>query len=255
MSRLLLQVVCLLTLSVVFSLPQQATAQGFSFGRDQLAVQSVTAGVYLVDFQFNGNAEPTFLFNFNEPAYGLVFTRHNLMATFAFGTQQANENQESLQLLDASLAAWGQLRLLSLGSDDRTRLFLPIMFYSHYRRVAPRGNDDALVDAFRVTVLGLGTGLGLVHPVSNRALFEARATPVFGLATTSVADALGTSYLIDVDAQVHLVELFGKMGLSLGYNFRSQVWNVNASDLFPDVTDELFDYRGHHHLFRLGLNW
>jgi hypothetical protein len=33
------------------------------------------------------------------------------------------------------------------------------------------------------------------------------------------------------------------------------VWNVNVSDIFPDATEDLFDYKGQQHLFRVGLNW
>ena len=91
--------------------------------------------------------------------------------------------------------------------------------------------------------------------LTDAAFFEARANPSIGIATSSLTDAFGLAYLIDADAQLHWANLFGRLGLSLGYTFRYQVWNVNASDLFPDATDDLFDYKGLLHLFRVGLNF
>ncbi len=104
-------------------------------------------------------------------------------------------------------------------------------------------------------MLGLGAGLALESVLGKTVLFEARAYPILGFATSSFTNAIGSAYLIDADAQLHLVQLFGAVGLSLGYSFRYQVWNVNASNFLPDIADALFDYKGRHHLFRVGLNW
>ena len=106
-----------------------------------------------------------------------------------------------------------------------------------------------------MTVLGLGAGLALESVLGKTVLFEARAYPILGFATSSFTNAIGSAYLIDADAQLHLAQLFGAVGLSLGYSFRYQVWNVNASNFFPDAADALFDYKGRHHLFRMGVNW
>lgn len=232
-----------------------ATAQMFSFRGDRTrAAQAVSVGFYLIDFAFDGDEEPLFSFDFNDSAYGLVYSRPNLVVTFALGDQQADGDQESLRLLDLSLTTWGEMLLAGQG-DGQTRLFVPIVLFSNYRRVAPRGRNAEGLEAFNVTVLGLGVGLGLSRAFGEAALFEARAHPVFGLASSSFVDALGTARLLDADALLHLRRLFGRIGLSLGYGFRLQAWNVNASDLFPDVTDDLFDYKGSQHLFRVGLHW
>ena len=215
--------------------------------------QALGVGVFLIDFEFDGEGEPIFSFDYAAPAYGVIYTRQNLVATAAYGVQDADGDAPGVSLLDVSLSTWGALYPASL-QGERTRVSVPIILLSNYRRVAPRDSDD-FTDAFSVTVLGLGVGLGLEQRLAPRLRLDARANPVLGLATSALTDALGSAQLLEADLQFHLADAFGRLGLMLGYNGRLQIWNVNASDLFPDVTDDLFDYRGHQHLFRLGLSF
>jgi len=254
MARLPLVAAALLTLVALCSMNRPAAGQQFSFRSGPQAVQSLSVGYYVIDFEFDGEETPPFSFNFDQPAYGLVYSRPHFLVTFALGDQEAGGNREALRLLDLSLTTWAELLLSSLGSGS-THVYVPVALYSNYRRVSPRGDQDSVLEAFNVTVLGLGAGLGLERAFGERTFFTARANPVIGLATSSLTDAFGSAYVIDADVQLHLAELFGRLGLSFGYTFRRQVWNVNVSDIFPDATEDLFDYQGQQHLFRMGLNW
>ena len=235
--------------------PGRASARQVSFRSGAQAVQSLSVGYTLIDFEFDGDEAPLFLFDFNQPAYGLVYTRPHFLVTFALGDQSADdEGRENLRLLDLSLTTWGELGLGGM-STGRSRAYIPIVLFSNYRRISPQDAGSTLLDAFNVTVFGLGLGLGLESVLGEKMVFEARANPGIGFATSSLTDAFGSTYLIDADAQLHLAQLFGAVGLSLGYSFRCQVWNVNTSNLFPDAADEFFDYKGRQHLFRVGVNW
>ncbi len=255
MPRSAFVVVMLCTATVLLAPGSIASAQQFPFRSSVQAVQTFSAGYFLIDFEFDGDERPLFVFDFVEPAYGLVYSRPHFLVTFALGDQSADgEGHEALRLLDVSFTTWGELRLAGM-SAGRSRAYIPIALFSNHRRVSPQGSASTLLDAFNVTVLGLGAGLGLESVLGKTVFFEARANPILGFATSSLTDAFGSAYLIDADAQLHLAQLFGAVGLSLGYSFRLQVWNVNTSDLFPDATDELFDYKGRYHLFRVGMNW
>lgn len=236
----------------LFLLTPEAAAQGF-FDSSRRAVQSVSVGVFLIEFEFDGEEEPLFSFDYAAPAYSLVYTRPNFVLTAGYGQQAASDDQEALRLVDLTISTWGAL--YSVPFRDGTRGFLPLVLFSNYRHVAPRGAGDSFADAFNVTVLGLGAGVGLTQFVGENGLFEVRVHPIFGLASSSFTDAIGSARLLDADAQLHLGRIFRRAGLTLGYTFRMQVWNVNASNLFPDLTDDLFDYRGQQHLVRLGINW
>ena len=250
MSRSSLTVFLLLTLLGV----PVVQAQRLSFDARE-AVQSLSVGVYQVDFEFDGEADPSFAFDFTGPAFGAVYSRPHVLVTFGGGEQDAGDGEEALRLLDVSFTTWGELYPQTLGTDDATRLFFPLVLFSNYRRVAPRGQGSSLVDAFNVTVLGLGIGLGGHHLFGEHRLVEVRVHPVLGLASSSFTSALGTARLLDGDVQLHLGRLFGEAGLTLGYNVRAQVWDVNASDIFPELSEDLFDYRGMQHLVRVGVNW
>ncbi len=247
--------VVILGVAALLLWPSRASARQISFRSGAQAVQSLSVGYTLIDFDFDGDEAPLFLFDFDQPAYGFVYTRPHFMVTFAVGDQGADdEGRENLRLLDLSLTTWGELGLGGR-STGRSRAYIPVVLFSNYRRVSPQGGESTLLEAFNVTVLGIGLGLGRESVLGETVFFEARANPVLGFASSSLTDAFGSAYLIDIDAQLHLAQLFGAVGLSLGYSFRLQVWNLNTSNLFPEATDEFFDYKGRQHLFRVGMNW
>lgn len=244
---------------VLLLISQAATAQQFSYGGDERrAIQSLSFGYTALDFQYNGGGTPHVSFAFSEPAYGAVYTRPNLFASVAFGEQAAIDTSfggRPLRLVDVRLTTWGEFFLTRPGAPGRPRLFLPIALHTDYRRVSRKGDENSLTEAFNITVLGAGTGLGFESALGKRAVFEARATPMIGLALRNFGDSAGSSWLVDTDAQLHLGPLAGRLGLSLGYAFRYQAWNIAASSLLGEVTQDLFDYTDLHHVFRVGINW
>ncbi|MDX1548756.1 MAG: hypothetical protein R3247_17290, partial [Rhodothermales bacterium] len=186
----------------------------------------------------------------------LAYSRPNVFIAAAYGRQDGSADAEDLRLIDLSLDTWGRLlnRPLGGGTAGQTHFFVPVLLFSNYRSVAPTSDDEVITEGFNVTTLGLGAGVGLAH-TGRRVQAEARAHPGLGLATSSLTDALGHARLAGADVQLHLARLFGRAGLTLGYAVRVQVWNVNASNLFPELTDDLFDYRGTQHLLRAGINF
>ncbi len=52
--------------------PGRASARQVSFRSGAQAVQSLSAGYSLIDFEFDGDERPLFVFDFDQPAYGLV---------------------------------------------------------------------------------------------------------------------------------------------------------------------------------------
>lgn len=243
-----------------------AAAQMFSYNPDRpRAVQSASFTYSLVDFRYDGEGSPTPSFAFEGPLYGVAYTRPNFHVTLGYGIDERSETPAvcdtppcapttvDLRMLDASITTWGEIRIA--GTPGRTRLFVPIALHTGYRRVAPEGLEDSLVDAFNITVLGIGTGLGGVAELGGGFLLEARATPIIGLALRAFGESAGSSHLFDGHVQLHAPSLIGRFGLSAGYGFRGQAWNVSASTLFPDTHDDLFDYSGSMHAASIGVSW
>lgn len=231
----------------------EAHAQMFSYGGDRpRSVQSLSFAYKIVDFNFDGEASAQQTFEFAGPAFGVYYTRPNVTASITYGPD-AEDSDRDLRLLDAAIMTWGELVLT--GSPASTRLFIPIAIHTNYRRVAPRGSENSIIDSFNLTVLGLGVGLGYSADVRESIRVEARAIPVIGLALRAFGDSAGSSYLFDTDLRIHFMELLGRIGLTAGYGFRTQVWNVDGSDLLLGAQDDLLDYSGGQHVFTVGLNW
>lgn len=231
-------------------------AQMFSYSSEaSTPLRSVGVNYQLVDFQYDGEKQPSRSFDYKAPAYGVFLAQPNLTASLTFGQQSVDPLQElrPLRLIDASLFLWGGLSLLS---SRTVRIFVPIIFHSGYRSVDehPR-NSGPSVDAFNLTTLGLGTGLGFQGRLNDGVQLQGRVTPLAGLALRSLEGTTGNTHLMEGNLQVHLTRLIRQYGLTFGYNFRYQRWNIEASDLFPNISDNLFDYKSLQHVLRIGVNW
>ena len=233
-----------------FLAASDAAGQMFSYGINRPhAVQSVSFSYTLVDFSYAGSGTPEPSFEFEAPVYGVVYTRPNVMVSVGYG---ADDTARDLRLLDASIFTWGEFRL---AESSRGRLYLPIVLHTNYRRVAPRGEEDSLVDAFNITAIGLGSGLGYHHRVGDALQLHLRAFPVIALALRAFGDSAGSSRLIDGGIQLHAPGLIGKFGLTAGYGFRAQAWNIGESSLVPQSSNDLFDYTGSQQVLLVGINW
>lgn len=251
--RLLVSI--LLVVAAAGTFASAASAQMFSYSEGAgRAVRSVTVGLQTVDFQYAGSEQPAESFTFRSPAYAITLTQPNLLVSIAFADQAAEptEDLRHLKLLDANLFFWGSF--LSFDGSDHA-VYVPLLAHTGYRRVDEQRGGAPAIDAFSINTLGLGTGLAYRGRWSQAMQVSARATPVVGLSLRNFEGSVGSTRLFDADVQVHFGGVFGRFGLSAGYNFRVQNWNVDASDLFTDLTDELFDYRNRQHLVRVGLNW
>lgn len=229
-----------------------AQAQMFSYAADRpQAVQSLSFGYHAIDFRHDGGSDVAVRFDYDAPAYGVLYTRPNLRASLAYG-RQSRQQENDLKLLQAAIMTWGDLWL---GGGAGTGFSVPIAIITNYRRVAPEGSEDSLVDAFNVTVLGLGAGLSYTAGLGETFRVVGRAVPGAGLALRAFGDSAGGSYLIDSVLEVHSLRLVDRFGISASYGFRAQVWNVGASELLGEDLDDVFDYSGTEHAVTLGINW
>lgn len=228
-----------------------AQAQMFSYAVDRpQAVQSLSFIYQIIDFRYAGGGDPPIRFDFEAPAYGVLYTRPNLRAAVSYG-RDSRANEPHVTLLQAAITTWGDLWLGARASG----LSVPIGIMSNYRRVVPEGSEDSLVDAFNVTVLGLGAGLSYAADLGDRLRLAVRAMPGIGLAVRAFGDSAGSSYLLDGAVDLHSIQIAGRFGISASYGYRVQVWNLAASDLLLEQTGDLLDYGGSEHTVGIGVNW
>ena len=247
-----------LLLILAFSIltPNSLKAQPFYFGNENpRETTAVSASFSLIDFSFNGNQTPTDLLEFSEPAYGLTFSRSNLFASFMWGVQNNfDSTQADLGLVDFSLFIWTDVFFSQEAQTADNRFFVPISLFSNYRRVSPRPGSGAF-DEFNIATLGLGLGVGYFGKLSESFILELRSIPALGYSAQSFGDSSGISRLIDTDLQIHIDSVFNSIGLSFGYTFRIQDWDIRGGSLFGSVSNDLYDYKSVSHSFSIGANF
>ena len=245
----------LLLLCAAF-IPCAVLSQPFYFGNENpRKTTAITASFSLVDFEFNGETAPPTLLDFSEPAYGLTFSRSNFFASVMWGTQNASDStQTDLSFVDFSLFAWSEIFFSPEARSAEKRFFVPIVLFSNFRRVGPRSNSGSL-DEFNIATLGLGLGVGYYGKLSDTFTLELRSTPGLGYAAQSFGESSGISKMIDTDFQVHFDSVFNSIGLSFGYSFRIQDWDIRATSIFGSVSRDLYDYKSVSHSLSLGVNF
>lgn len=237
-------------LSVAF-VAQAARAQQPLPGSHVQTLQSVSAGVFLMDFRYAGDVDAPVRFDYTWPAYGLLYMRPNLLATAALGVLARDQQEGDLGMFDVSLTTWRALLAAGVAGGT-TRLHMPIVLAASHRRVLLMQARD---EEFNATTLGIGIGGAVERAAGNRVFLVARVHPVIEFATTTLTDGYGLSYQIDGLAECHITDLLGEYGLSIGYLARYKVWNINASAIFQDTVDEIYDYTGFQQVLILGINF
>lgn len=237
-------------------LPCTASAQMFSYEPSgSRSLTSLSFGFTPVSFSYTGTGAPEPRLDFDAPAYSIRFGQRNFDFSIAYGrqTDPVVPGQPDLKLFDVSVFGGFALPILRRSS---VQLFIPIALHSGYRVVGQDLRDGLTNELFNFTVFGLGTGLGVGGSLlEERVQFDLRATPAIGLALRSFEGLAGDATLFRAGAEVDIRELFGNLGLTLGYQYRGQTWNIDASELSPTLTDDVFDYKSIGHTFMVGVNW
>lgn len=235
------------------SVVPEAHAQLFSYGRVAQQRVGVLSIVWqTVDFQPDTNVSTEGAPAFTGPTYGIMYARGNVTATVTYGPESATDDR-SARLLDVAIATWSNL--FTIGASEASRLYLPLTLQSNYRRVAPAGQANSPFSSFQVTVIGLGVGLGGSTERGKNVRFEVRAAPALGIALRSFGGSAGMAWLVDAGVRMDIREVFGRLGLSVGYGYRTQSWRVGEANLILEPSQTRLDYLGSHHMVALGLNW
>jgi len=226
------------------------TAQAqISYGGGPDSFQSVAPAWVSVDFTFDGGELPESSFEFVDPAWGVVYTRRGFAFSAARGVQKSSVDDD-LTLLDVLLIGYGAFT--PYRSESRSlEVLVPVGLSSGYRKVS-RDSEDAVIQAFEFTTLSIGAGLGLGHSTERTNLLI-RAIPFYGLATRSIGNDTGSTATLDTDVELGIGPITDGLGITLGYGYRWQMWNLKASALFEGISDDAFDYSGSMHTVRIGV--
>ncbi len=228
----------------------------FSYGGTvRRSVQTLSFVTYFIDFKYNGLAEPDVRLDFTEAAYGLAYNRPSFSAAIVWGSASREPGTigTDLNIVDGNVAFWGNIIRSRPGTS--IHFGIPIVIYSGYRSVIP-ALSTTTNNGFNYTNLGVGTGATFHAELSSHFWMDVRAWPVISMTFRSFEGFAGSSFLVDTDIQLHVVDLLNTSGLSVGYGFRYQSWNNNESGLPGGILRaDQFDYKSTQHMVRAGINW
>lgn len=248
----------LISLFCTLIIAPSAFGQMFSYGPDRpRAVQSVSFVYANVDFNYNGDADQTNRYDYDQPAYGIRFARSGFDFTVLYGVQDARTldsgvQQTKLNYVSADLLISGRFGLYQ---KDENLLFVPIGLYSGYKVVGESFRGTSSGNEFNFTAIALGAGLGFTGELSSRLEISGQALPSLGFASRSVQGLAGNVRSLHVSIDAHLKNIFGRFGLSLGYGLVGQDWRINSDNFLEVVDDDIFDYTSLANTFRLGINF
>lgn len=210
----------------------EAAAQQDTFGRHTASLR-----IGWIDHVYTGSALDHDPFDFRGMGIGLSYA----------GPQIRGAGIVARNFLDLSAMTW---MLPDFARIDRggTMVAVPVGLMTAWRRVSAR-NATA---PYSVNAILIGTGGMLVHSLARRARIELRAMPLAGVTGSQIADAVGISWAADAELRLLVADVFSSFGLTVGYTFRYQFWNVNGSRVISDAVDELYDYAGTIHTFSVG---
>jgi hypothetical protein len=252
----LIQFVHVIALGLLFGLPSVVQAQMFSYGGTvRRSVQTLSFVTHFIDFEYNGRGDPVQTLDFSEPAYGVMYNRPSFAGAIVWGSSSREPGAEggNLNIVDATATFWGNVIRSNPGGSSQ--FGIPIVIHSGYRSVNPVLSSSPN-DQFAYSSLGMGAGATFHSELASRFWFDIRVWPIMSMSFRSFEGFAGSTFLVDSDAQFHVIDLFGSMGLSVGYGYRYQVWNNKESGLPGGIIRaDQFDYKSSQHMVRAGISW
>lgn len=229
---------------------------------------SLTAGYSRNDFRYL-NLENSVLYDYRSSFPVITLSSESFLLSAGYGTQEADPSRglPSLTMIEATASLGSNVQFFRKLFGFPLGLFVPIRSTFDYRQLST-GEDDLLElsDLNLVsTAIGVGIG-GRFRPIGT----ARNNVTILAIIVSSVgilADAAHieknsrVSRTIDFNFDVKFEGLLDdKIGLTLGFTFRSHRWTNHSPESFGDFADAIkrptdIPKRRGQSLFRAGINW
>ncbi len=196
-----------------------------------------------IDHSYVGSGSRVGNYDYQGVGFGLSYIGRQMRASLLYG-----RSSEPRTFVDVSAIGWFAL---SFARKERknTRLSAPMGLLVAWKRMTAEKN----VAPLGATAILFGAGGEMMHSLNPRARVRLRAIPLVGITGSEIADSMGFSWAVDAEAKVFIAEVFSQYGLTIGYAFRYQLWNINGSRAFSEGVDEAYDYANQMHIFSAGV--
>ncbi|GEM_PF-4441278 len=205
---------------------------------------SLGGGYYALHFQPDEGS--TSELSYTAAAYGIYYARSDLEASLVYGPSTRRSGYH--RLLDAAFLVHYPL---VLWHTDRVQWSIPLGLEVRYRAVNKQAEQAE--PAFQAMSFLIAAGPALRARVGNLQV-EGKATYALGISSRPFSNQTGRASRAGVHVRLHLRDLFSSYGLTLGYGYSIQEWNI-ASSVFSRERATRWHYRDAMQIVTLGVNW
>ncbi len=219
----------------------------FSWAAPLRVPVSLSGNFYLLHFHplegSTGNVR------FMAPAYGLTYARPDFEARVLYGP--ATRRSEEHRLFEGAFLMHSPVTLFR---DDRVWWSVLLGLQGAYRSVRDQsGRADAPL-AFQAVSLLVEAGPALLAHVGNWQ-FEGKATYALGISSRPFSSQTGKAAHIEAGFRLHVRDVILPYGLTIGYAYRVQEWDITPSVFASPRERKAWRYRDRMQVISLGINW
>ncbi len=229
-----------LVLLLLMLISTEIAAQNWASER---GTQGGELSIGMIDHAYVGSEAIGGDYDYQGIGLGLSYIGNQVRASLLFG-----RSNEPRTFLDVSAVGWLAPSFTRIKRGNTT-FSAPMGFLAAWRRTTAEKN----VAPLGATAILFGAGGELVHSMNDRARARLRVIPLAGITGSQVSDAVGFSWAVDAEARFFVAEVFSRFGLTIGYTFRYQLWNINGSRAFSESIDEVYDYASRVHTLSAGV--
>jgi hypothetical protein len=242
------KLLCAIMVMVIWSLSSElGQAQMFSVdSKSGQQVNSFTQSIYatgtIIDFRYTGSDDAQFAekYDFAGSAIGLRYEIQGLDLYLNVGGGLTGLDEHSYVNVGAQL--YQPFRIVSANSF---RLYIPLMLHSDFTRVVSEQQQSG-GDQFQQSMLAPGGGLMYGVSFSDRVQYTGVALTEYGFSFSAGNTFTGQVFGLQGQQRINIADVFGSVGLSLGYDFQFRRYNVEI---------DRYDYNQWSHHVYLGVNF
>jgi hypothetical protein len=239
------------TLSVVLVslllLPRTTTAQMFSVEDEQPRqrtsgpVNNIFIGWEPSDFSYFGPSqtpEQRTSYEMDDPIFRIRYESLGTELFLGYGDDVTGTDSVDFFHIGGSFS-----RPLPLYMSKEFRLYLPIQLQADLTLAS---NEYRLQDKFQQSNILIGAGPGISINITPKTRWSTSALTSIGYSLSPGGTFGGVTYQLNAQTRLALIQLFGSVGLSLGYDYTFKQFDISVNR---------FDYKLRAHSFLIGVNF
>lgn len=224
--------------------PELVCGQMFSVEEDrrqrQVSMNKVYVGLEPMEFSYFGprTSQQRARYDMNTPILRLRYESNNTEAIIGYGDVLTGADSVSFFHIGGSLS-----RPINLYNSRNFRVQAPIKLQADLTTAA---NNRAFREEFQQSAITIGVGSEFHWRISSSLRWKALLIPSIGYSLSPGGTFGGSIFHLGGDTRFMIDQIFGKIGLSFGYDYTFKRFNIDV---------DRFDYKLRSHAFLIGITF